>query len=211
MKRAAAILALAMLAAGCAGEAGDGTSTLPALALDPDAPAGNASSADGSYLDDIFEGETWVWHYWVVTAGGPIDVTYLNGESCAGWASRAPLVEYSLPASGGHWVFSFSPDIPAMSGSSGTQDIPEGLVLIVQGPDGDWVCSGEYQVWQNFPGPALELPSALTGVYDIWVAAAEEGTSVDGFLAILAPETSYPTTTTTEGPTEASTVPGTGG
>ncbi|MCJ7831189.1 MAG: hypothetical protein MUP86_01520 [Dehalococcoidia bacterium] len=213
MRRAAAvILVTGLLAAGCDGWVGEeATTTAPALALDPDAPEDNASDVDGWGLDTIVEGETWMGWSWRATAGGPVEVSYLDGEGCVGWASIGPVVEYSLPTSGGRWVFSFGPDIPVVSGSPSAQDIPEGLVLIVRGPDGGWVCTGDYQGWQYFPGPAVEFPSAQPGIYHIWVAASTEGASVSGTLAIITPAASFPSTTTTVEGTEASTFPPTTG
>jgi hypothetical protein len=206
-----AILVLGLLAAGCAvASPEETTTTVPLWALDPRAPAGNASDGDGRNWDSVVEGETWRGWSWRVTAGGPIDVGYLDGEGCAGGASRAPAVECLLPEDGGRWVFSFAVDVP-VTGWGEEGEVPQGAVLIVRGPDGAFACSGEYRDWQYFPGPAVEIPSVKAGTYDVWVAAPE-GASLGGELVIAAPAESFPTTTTTLSPDEppatpASTVP----
>jgi len=213
MRRAAlVILVLGLLAAGC--DRGNGgettTTTVPAWALDPNAQADNSSDIDGWYYDTVAAGETWMGWYWRATAGGPIDVSHLEVEGCAGWAPRAPVVEHTLPNDGGHWVFSFSPDVP-VTGWGEEGEIPQGLVLIVRSPDGAWACSGAYQEWQYFPGPAVEFPAAPAGVYDVWLAAPAEGAHVGGEFVIITPAASFPSTTTTVEGAEASTFPPTSG
>lgn len=208
MRRAAVILVLGLLAAGCdGGPGGETTTTVPTLGLDANAPEGSPTSRDGMGWDSIVEGETWAGRSWRATAGGPLEVSYLGGEGCAGWASEAPMVEYRLPAVGGRWVFSFGPDVPVVSGSPSAQDAPPGLVLIVRGPDGGWRCNGEYQDWQYFPGPAVEYTSAQAGSYHVWVAAASKDAAVGGNLVVMTPAANFPTTTTTVEGTEASTFP----
>ena len=216
MRRAAVVaLLLGLLAAGC--DTGNGeettTTTVPTWALDPGAQANNNSDIDGWGYDTVAAGETWMGWSWRATAGGSIDVSYLAAQGCVGWASRAPVVEHSLPNDGGHWVFSFSPEVP-VTGWGDEGEVPQGLVLIVRGPDGAWACSGDYQKWQYFPGPAVEFPSAPAGVYDVWVAAPTEAASVDGDFVIITPAASFPTTTTTldeTEPTPATTFPPTTG
>jgi len=206
------ILVLGLLTAGCNGWAGGETTTttVPSWALDPGAPADNGSDIDGWHYDTVAAGETWMGWYWRATAGGPIDVSYLEVEGCIGWAPRAPVVEHTLPNDGGHWVFSFSPDV-AVTGWGEEEDIPQGLVLIVRSPNGAWACSGAYQKWQYLPGPVVEFPSAPAGVYDVWLAAPAEGVSVGGEFVIITPAASFPSTTTTVEGTEASTFPPTSG
>ena len=208
MRRAAAVIVvLGLLAAGCDGwTEKETTTTVPSWALDPGAPAGNSSDGDGGGYDTVVAGDTWMGWYWRATAGGPIDVSYLDAEGCVGWASRAPVIEYNLPSDGGHWVFSFGPDVP-VTGWGDEGEVPQGLVLIVRGPDGAWACNGDYQDWQYFPGPAVEFTSAQTGVYDVWLAVSSEAESVGGQIVIITPAASFPTTTTTVEGTEASTWP----
>jgi len=144
------------------------TTTAPPWALDFSARAGNTADPDGQGQGHGGVGETRLGSYWRATAGGPIDVSYLDGEACVGWASRAPVVEYSLPSGGDHWVFSFSPDVPVAPvgglGGALAGDVPQGLVLIVRGPDGAWACSGDYQGWEYSPSINVEFPSAQSGV-----------------------------------------------
>jgi hypothetical protein len=208
MRRTAVILVLGLLAAGCGeGPGGEASTTLPSVALDPNAPEGSPAVTAGIGWDSVVGGETWVGRSWRATAGGPVEVSYLGGEGCAGWTSVAPVVEYRVPAVGGQWVFSFGPDIPVVSGSPSAQDAPQGLVMIVRGPNGGWRCNGEYQDWQYFPGPAVEYPSAQAGSYHVWVAAASKDASVGGSLVVMTPAANYPSTTTTVEGTEASTWP----
>jgi len=209
MRRTAVLLMLGLLAAGCLHVAEDEetATTVPGPALDPNAPEPSPTGTDGIGWDAMVAGETWAGRSWRATAGGPIEVSYLGGEGCAGWASVAPAVEYSVPPVGGQWVFSFGPDIPVVSGPPRAQDAPQGLVLVVRGPDGVWRCNGEYQDWQYFPGPAVEYPSAPAGSYHIWVAASSKDASVGGSLIVMTPAVNFPTTTTTVEGTEASTFP----
>lgn len=208
------ILALGLLAAGCDPDGGQGTTapttppattTIPGSSLDPDAPAQNR---DAMGWDGIVEGQTWVGQVWRATAGGPVEVSYLGAEGCEGWAPVGPEVEYTLPAGGGRWAFSFGPEVPVVSGAPASQDVPPGLVLIVRGPDGRWLCRGEYHDWQYFPGPGMELADAPPGTYDVWVAVPVEGDSIGGTLVIMT-DTPPPSTTTTIEGTEASTFPST--
>jgi len=155
--------------------------------------------------DSAVGAETWRGWSWRVTAGGPLDLGYLERDDCTGGASRAPAVEISLPEAGARWVFSFAVDVPA-TGWGEEGEVPQGAVLIVRGPDGSFVCTGEYQDWQYFPGPAVELPSAPVGTYDVWVAAPD-GASISGELVVATPESSFPTTTTTTDPDEPPTEP----
>lgn len=220
MRRAAlVILVLGLAAAGCAGES-EGTTTtvsVPAWALDPRAPAGNLAQPEGGGYDVVLNGETWQGRRWQVTAGGPIDVGYLQVDACVGWTTRAPAVEYALPTDGEPWRFSFNPYVPvAPIGTAGdlVGDVPQGLVVIVRGPDGEWACNGDYQGYELSPNIVVELAAASSGVYDVWVAAPE-GTSADGEVVILTPQASWPTTTGTSGgeteATPASTFPPAGG
>ena len=220
MKRAAlAVLMLGVLAAGCDGDSGGTTTTVtvPAWALDPGAAAGNLAQPEGGGYDVVIDGGTWQGRRWPVTAGGPIDVGYLEGEACVGWTTRAPAVEYVLPTDGEPWRFSFNPYVPvAPIGTAGdlVGDVPQGLVVIVRGPDGAWACNGDYQGYELSPNIVVELPAAPSGVYNVWVAAPE-GASADGDLVILTPQALWPTTTGTTGDeteaTPASTFPPTTG
>ena len=221
MRRVAlAILVLGLLAAGCDGRGGEETTTttVPSWALDPGAPADDGPNREARDYSTVIAAETWMGWEWRVTAGGPIDVGYLEAEACVGWASRAPAVECSLPTDGEDWAFSFRPDVPvAPIGGPGGElqaDVPRGLVLIVRSPDGAWACSGDYQGGESSPSITVEFPSAQSGPYDIWVAAPSEDTSAGGTLTIVTPAASFPTTTTTAGVTQetpASTFPPTTG
>jgi len=204
MKRAAVILMVGLLAAGCLGaDENDATTTTtttaPPWALDPGAPAGNDAAGSEGW-EGIVAGEAWRGWLWGVGAGGPIDLAYLAAEGCTGWASRAPAVEVSLPEGGGRWVFSFG--VFSLMGGWDSVVVPSGAVLVVRGPDGAFVCSADCQgrqAWQDSidsQGPVVEIPSAKAGSYDVWVGAPKE-THISGRLAIAAPASIFPTTTTT--------------
>jgi hypothetical protein len=216
MRRAIPVLVLAVLAAGCTvtAEEETTTTTVPSWALDPDAPAADSSHVASLSWDGSVAGEPWRGWAWRVTAGGPVDLSYLGSEGCVGWTSRAPAVEYRLAEDGGRWVFSFAVDVPT-TGWGEEGEIPQGAALVVRGPDGSFTCSGRYQDWQYFPGPAVEIPSVKAGPYDIWVAAPQ-GAAIGGQLVIATPAATFPTTTTTTDPDEppsspASTFPPTTG
>lgn len=204
MRRTALILLVGLLAAGCLGEAEDTTTiettttTAPPWALDPDAPAGNDAAGSASW-ESLVAGETWRGWLWDVDAGGPIDLAYLEVEGCGGWASRAPAVEVNLPEDGGRWVFSYG--IFPLQGGWDSVMVPSGAVLAVRGPDGAFACSADYQGWQGWQGwfdaqgPAVEIPGAKAGTYDVWLGAPGE-TSISGQLIIATPAATFPTTTT---------------
>jgi hypothetical protein len=185
------LLILGLPTAGCTLAAGgETTTTAPPWALDPTASAGNASHPDGTDWDTIIDGKTWRGWFWRTTAGGAIDVDYLGQDSCAGFTTRAPTVEYRLPEDGGRWVFSFRVRVPTTAwGEEGP--VPEGAGLVLRGPDGSYLCSLEYQKWQYFSGPAVEIPSVKAGTYDIWLTAPE-GVSIEGELAIATPAATFP-------------------
>jgi hypothetical protein len=202
MRRGILLLVLAALVVACSTPAEEQTTTttVPSWALDPGAPAGNAADPDGMGWDSVVGGETWRGWSWRVAAGGPIDVDYLDERDCSGWASRAPTVEFALPAAAGPWIFSFAGDVP-VTGWGEEGDEPTGAVLIVREPDGSFHCALEYVHWQYFPGPVVQMTSAAAGTYDVWVAGPE-GTVIEGELVIATPEAYFPTTTTTTDPNE---------
>lgn len=209
MRRAALTLVIGLLAAGCLQAADEGTTTsttAPPWALDPDAPAGN-DVAGAMGWDGVAARETWRGWSWRVQAGGPIDLAYLAAEGCGGWASRAPAVEVILPVDGGRWVLSYAVDVPT-TGWGEEGEVPQGAVIVVRGPDGAFACNAQYQDWQYFPGPAVEIPSVKAGTYDIWVGAPE-GASISGQVVIATPEATFPTTTTTTDPDEPPSEPAT--
>jgi hypothetical protein len=216
MRRTVLLVMLGLLAAGCsltADEETTTTTTIPSWALDPDAPGDAASASPAMGWDGDVAGEAWLGWAWRAKAGGPIDLAYL-GEGCAGWAPRAPAVEVNLPDDGGRWVFSFAGDVPT-TGWGDHGEAPPGAVIVVRRPDGAFTCNAVYQDWQYFPGPAVEIPGAEAGTYDIWVGAPQ-GATIDGQVVVATPAATFPTTTTTTNPgdppvTPASTFPTTTG
>jgi hypothetical protein len=202
LRRLLLLALLGLLAAGCSLTADEETTTTtaaPPWALDPGAPAGSGVT-DGAGWEGIVAGETWRGWQWDINAGGSIDLAYPGGPGCAGWASRAPTVEVTLPADGGPWAFSYG--VVPLQGGWDTVMVPPGAVLVVQSPDGAFACRADYQRWQGWQGwfdsqgPMVEIPLLKAGTYDVWVGAPE-GTSIFGRLVIAAPAAVFPATTTT--------------
>jgi hypothetical protein len=150
------------------------STTIPGPTLDPAAPPQNTLPG-AEFTLTTAEGQ-WLGRSWRFTAGGPVDISYLDSAGCEGWASVEPLVVYSLP-SPGRWDFTVVQDV-----------LSDQTVLVVYGPDGDWTCTSDYQANFEGPfGPAVMLPAAQPGSYAVWVATAAEGASIQGSFDIAAP------------------------
>ncbi len=103
------------------------------------------------------------------SAGGVVDVASLNlGSECSGYAEEAPdyHVEWSGTSSLLRIFFT-------------ANDVNADAILIINAPDGTWVCNDDYNGAIN---PLIEFNNPSIGGYDIWlgnlVAASEyiEGT-----------------------------------
>ena len=106
-----------------------------------------------------------------VEAGGDIDVAaYLGGE-CAGYVTAAPDLEVVYSGSpGGLLRFFFVAELDG-----------DDTVLVINDPSGGWWCSDDSYDTYN---PTIDFPSALDGIYDIWVGSYTSGELVPGTLAI---------------------------
>ncbi|MGY6553039.1 MAG: S1 family peptidase [Wenzhouxiangella sp.] len=105
-----------------------------------------------------------------VTSGGTVPVSYLGGD-CTGFASQAP--DYRL-----HWSGSASELRVLFSANRSGDD----TVLVVNRPDGSWVCNDDATA--STLNPMLVFNNPAAGVYDIWVASFVEDDYIDGTLFI---------------------------
>ena len=128
----------------------------PGSRLDPDAPPlfGSASLESG-FSPDPYRAE--------VEAGGSVDTAEFS-PAC-GFTSYHPA--FALDWQGDDTepflrIF-FTPDDEAAT------------TLLVHTPDGEWLCEDD---------SVLDLPSAPSGEYVIWVGNQEEGTPLEGRLSI---------------------------
>jgi hypothetical protein len=100
-----------------------------------------------------------------VSAGGDEDAEKLGGE-CTGKVANAPDVQIDWQA-GGTLI------LDVISGSDTS--------LVVNNPDGDWVCDDDSGEELN---PKLEIPNAEPGIYDIWVGVVDDATLPSATLRI---------------------------
>ena len=106
-----------------------------------------------------------------VASGGPIDVSALGiGTACGGHATAAPDFEMFLTAGSSQIRVFFVADTAG-----------EDSTLIVNTPDGDWICDDDYGAGLN---PMLELAPAEAGTYDIWIGSYSADENVWGTLYI---------------------------
>ena len=105
-----------------------------------------------------------------VTSGGTVPVSYLGGD-CTGFAAQAP--DYRL-----HWAGSATElRILFRAGQEG-----EDTVLVINRPDGSWVCNDDADA--STLNPMVILNNPLAGAYDIWVASFDQDAYIDGTLHI---------------------------
>ena len=108
-----------------------------------------------------------------VEAGGPIDASYLGGD-CVGFASESPDLRL-------HWSGSAKSLIVVFAANDDTDD----ATLIVNMPDGSWLCNDDGPATSLGLNPRIALEAPPEGQYDIWVGAFTEGLPhIPGRLAI---------------------------
>ena len=131
------------------------SATLYISEIDPD-DSGSASGPDVSLdptygdvkLDEGFKPDP---HALTLLAGGGLDV---NEGSCNyGHVSAAPDVDFYYTGSGGSPLYIYV-------------DGAEDTMLLINRPDGTWVCDDDALGDNN---PVLAFPKAPSGLYDIWV------------------------------------------
>lgn len=107
------------------------------------------------------------WEY-EIQSGGPVDVAYLGGD-CVGFANEAPDFRWVYTAGSSSLRFYFVADTEG-----------EDTTLIINSPDGTWVCNDDSYDTSN---PTIDfLGVAPGGIYNIWIGSYDEGQFVDGTL-----------------------------
>lgn len=102
-----------------------------------------------------------------ITSGGEIDVDYLDGYICKGFATAEPDLRINWEGEGTQLSFFFMAS--------------EDTTLIVNDPYGVWHCADDFSGDVN---PYLTFGSPPTGHYDIWIGSYNSGDYIDGRLYI---------------------------
>ncbi|MSR23010.1 MAG: serine protease [Gemmatimonadetes bacterium] len=102
-------------------------------------------------------------------SGGEVNGDYLGG-GCTGYAAVAP--DYRLSWSGR------SSELRIFFAAEGGRD----TALLINRPDGSWVCNDDAA--SGVLDPMIALDGPATGQYDIWVASYSAGDFIDGTLYI---------------------------
>lgn len=90
-------------------------------------------------------------HMVSITAGGSIDV---NVGGCSyGYVANAPDVDFQYQSNGGSNLYIYVRS-------------DEDTTLLINLPDGSWVCNDDGLGNRN---PIVQIPNAPGGLYDIWV------------------------------------------
>ncbi|QPC81819.1 SH3 domain-containing protein [Phototrophicus methaneseepsis] len=110
-----------------------------------------------------------------VTAGGPVDVSYLGG-GCSGYTTSAP--SYSVNYSSGAFPLLRMYFI-------GSND----STLIINSPSGSYYCGDDSF---GTVDPTIDFNSPSSGRYDIWVASYTAGGSVGGTLYVTENSGNHP-------------------
>jgi hypothetical protein len=104
-----------------------------------------------------------------LAAGGSVDVSYL-GDECAGFAASAPDVRLLWVGNSASLGFFFE---PAEDGDTS---------LVVNLPDGSWLCNDDWN--GDTLDPMIQISNPAAGQYDIWVGTYEAGPAIPGQLGI---------------------------
>jgi hypothetical protein len=102
-----------------------------------------------------------------IVAGGDVDAAAALGSPCIGFVASAP--DYRLMYTSGQYnlrVF--------FAGEADT-------ILVINTPDGGWYCDDDSGGDLH---PLIDFPEPLSGQYDIWVGAYDNGQLVNGTLTI---------------------------
>jgi len=106
------------------------------------------------------------------TSGGEIDVSAMGiGSDCTGYAAEAP--DYRL-----NWSGSTSDLKIFFKASTGGED----AVLIVNTPDGSWICNDDAH--SSTLNPMVLLGGKTEGQFDIWIASLSSGDYIEGELTV---------------------------
>ncbi len=145
------------------------TPTLPMVAtLNFSLPPVNGSSAlTSGFVPDPYA--------IFISAGGPVDVSYLGG-GCSGFTASAP--SFSLNYTSGAFPllrFYFI----------GTSD----TTLVINSPAGSYFCVDDSFGTLN---PTIDFNSPASGRYDVWVGSFAQGVPVSGTLYITESSSNHP-------------------
>lgn len=91
-------------------------------------------------------------------AGGFIDATQVLGPACVGMVAEAPDFRLQLQGDG---------SVQLDTSVASTAD----TTLVISTPDGQWLCNDDSDGFD----PAIEVPRARAGLYDIWVGTFSVG------------------------------------
>ena len=106
-----------------------------------------------------------------VVAGGSVDVAGGDyGSECTGYAAVAPDVRLNWGSDSGLLRILFEAD-----------DSGEDTTLIVNTPDGRWLCNDDGGSSLN---PLIEMSAGQSGRYDIWIGSYNDGDYISGTLKI---------------------------
>ena len=112
-----------------------------------------------------------------VTSGGALNVSAMNlGAGCTGFVTQRPdfILNYTA-ASPGFLRFYVT------AGGDTT--------LVINGADGQWYCNDDSNGSTN---PMVDISSAATGQFDVWVGSYQAGENVGGVLHITELESNHP-------------------
>lgn len=105
-----------------------------------------------------------------MTSGGNVDVSYL-GSACSGYAAAAPDLRLAWGGGTGQLRVYFESDT-----------LHADTTLIVNLPDGTWVCNDDFD--NTTRNPMIVLNSPIAGQYDIWVGSYASGEFIVGALSL---------------------------
>jgi hypothetical protein len=112
-------------------------------------------------------------HTLTVTPGGTIDARTVN-DACVGQVASAPDIDLYYTA-GAFPLYIFV-------------ESSEDTTLVVNTPDGQWICDDDAGVGVN---PGLGFKAPASGLYDVWVG--RYGGGVSGSATLNISETTFPT------------------
>jgi hypothetical protein len=106
------------------------------------------------------------------TSGGEIEVKNLSiGTSCIGYASKAPDFRLNWTGSTAKLRIRFE-----------TSNSSDDTILIINTPDGSWLCNDDAN--SNTLNPSISLRGQSEGQFDIWVASLNSGAYHEGKLIV---------------------------
>ncbi len=130
-------------------------------------PNSGSTSLTSGFLPDPFQ--------MGITAGGPVNVSYL-GAGCSGFATSAPdFSVYFTSGNGTLLRFYF------VSGGDTT--------MVINSANGAFLCSDDSYGTLN---PTIDFNSPLSGRYDVWIGNFTDGPGTPGTLSVTELEINHP-------------------